>query len=78
MQVEIYGPDDKVHYRRPIHDRDVLEALERPGYYVLCPRCQSQPIVRPGWEPGRLFAPGLGAIGLRCRQCGFASAGGQG
>jgi hypothetical protein len=74
MQVEIYGPDNKVHYRRPIHDRDVFEALERPGYYVLCPRCQERPL--PGCAPGRLFAPPLGAIGLRCTQCGFASAGG--
>ena len=74
MQVEIYGPDDKVHYRRPIHDKDVYEALERPGYYVPCPKCQEQR----RRISGRLFDAGDGTVGLRCNRCGFASAGGQG
>ena len=34
MQVEILGPDGKVHYRRPHDHPDVWEALKTPGYSV--------------------------------------------
>jgi hypothetical protein len=31
---EIFGPDHKVHYRRPVGDPMVAEAIRTPGYYV--------------------------------------------
>lgn len=31
---EIFGPDRKVHYRRPVDDPMVAEAIRTPGYYV--------------------------------------------
>jgi hypothetical protein len=34
MNVEIIGPDGKVHYRRHHEHPDVLEALRTPGYSV--------------------------------------------
>ena len=34
MQVDILGPDNKVHYRREHDHPDVLEALKTPGYSV--------------------------------------------
>jgi hypothetical protein len=32
--IEIWGPDGKVHYRRPPGHPDLAEALRRPGYSV--------------------------------------------
>lgn len=33
-QIEIMGPDNKVHYRRPSSDNLVEQALTRHGYWV--------------------------------------------
>lgn len=57
-QVEIFGPDGKVHYRRPINHHDVMEALDTHGYYVACPAC----------DQGRLHS---GTNLLQCRHCGY-------
>lgn len=44
-QVEIFGLDDKVHYRRPLNHPDVLEALRTQGYYVICPACKDGKLI---------------------------------
>jgi hypothetical protein len=31
---EIFGPDRRVHYRRPVNDPMIAEAIRTPGYYV--------------------------------------------
>jgi hypothetical protein len=55
-QVEIFGPDNTVHYRRPVKHPDVIEALNTNGYYVICPSCRD----------GRLLQAGGGILGCLC------------
>ena len=38
MQVEILGPDGRVHYRREHDDPDMMEALNACEYSVFVPR----------------------------------------
>lgn len=34
MIAEIYGPTGRIHYRRPVGDPLIAEALQTPGYSV--------------------------------------------
>lgn len=43
-----------------------------------CPSCQNVTKIFRNYQPGVLFDPGCGTIGLRCTKCGFATHGGQG
>lgn len=63
-QVEIIGPDGKVHYRRPHNHPDVSEALRTLGYSVRFPNMHMTLLEEIGCRDGVAYPVTLSADGM--------------